>query len=77
MSSARCNPCSCPSPVVVEIPGAPGTDATALAPGVVDPEGAVIGDPGQTYLNTSDNSFWVKATGNGNTGWVELIGGGA
>lgn len=74
MSNARCNPCSCPSPQVIEVPGAPGVDASAVAPGVVDPNGAVIGTPGQTYLNTATNSFWVKATGNGNTGWIEIVG---
>lgn len=41
--------------------------------GAGDPEGVVTADPGSTYLNTSDGSFWVKQTGSGNTGWLELI----
>lgn len=44
-----------------------------LAPGVVDPEGVVSGNPGQTYFNTANSTFWEKATGTGNTGWVQLI----
>lgn len=37
------------------------------------PEGIVSAAPGSTYLDTSTNGFWVKATGVGNTGWVQLI----
>jgi len=53
-------------------------DATAAAgsgglTGVGDPEGVVTASPGATYLNTTDDSFWVKETGTGNTGWIELI----
>lgn len=41
--------------------------------GAGSPEGVVSAPPGTTYLNTSDNSFWAKATGSGNTGWIQLI----
>lgn len=41
--------------------------------GAGSPEGAVIASPGVTYLNTTDDSFWVKKTGTGNTGWINLI----
>jgi len=42
--------------------------------GVGDPEGVVTASPGTTYLDTSDNSFWVKRTGVAtDTGWFELI----
>lgn len=41
--------------------------------GAGSPEGVVTADPGTTYYNTTDGSFWVKATGSGNTGWIELI----
>lgn len=50
--------------------GAPGT---GLA-GAADPEGAVYGSPGMTYLNTTDESVWFKKTGqNSTTGWIEVI----
>lgn len=45
----------------------------AIAPGGVDPEGVVVGNPGQTYFNTANNTFWVKSTGTGDTGWIQLI----
>jgi len=38
-----------------------------------DPEGVVTAAVGTTYVNTDDNSFWVKTSGTGNTGWTELI----
>lgn len=39
-----------------------------------DPEGVVVANPGATYLNTDDESFWVKKTGTQtDTGWIELI----
>lgn len=41
--------------------------------GAGSPEGVVAATPGTTYFNTSDDSFWVKATGTGNTGWIQLI----
>lgn len=44
-----------------------------VAPGVVDPEGAVTGTPGQTYFNSANSTFWHKVTGSGNTGWIQLI----
>lgn len=72
-TTVSCNPC-CSTATAVQLVGPAGTDATALAPGVVDPEGVVTGNPGQTYSNTANNSFWVKYTGNGNTGWHCLIG---
>ena len=53
----------------------PSGPATApLAPDSGDPEGVVIAPPGQTYLNTDDDSFWIKKTGVSNTGWLKLIG---
>lgn len=44
----------------------------ALA-GAGSPEGVVSANPGVTYLNTTNESFWVKKTGTGNTGWIALI----
>jgi hypothetical protein len=37
------------------------------------PEGSVIASPGALAYNTTDGGYWVKATGVGNTGWVQLI----
>ena len=86
MSEAHCHNCGCPTPEVVEIPGAPGVNGADGAPGVNgtnfgaippaagSPEGSVVAGPGVTFLNSTDQSFWVKATGVGNTGWIQLIG---
>lgn len=71
---------------MVEIPGAPGTNGTngaagaagsslsAIPPAAGPPEGSVVAGPGMTFLNTTDQSFWYKMTGVGNTGWIQLIG---
>ena len=40
------------------------------AAGAGSPEGVVTASPGQTYLNTTDESVWWKKTGTGNTGWI-------
>lgn len=48
----------------------------AIPPGAVDPEGVVIGNPGQTYWNTSvfPHTEWLKETGTGTTtGWVQVV----
>lgn len=37
------------------------------------PEGVVTAPPGSTYVDTLGSGFWVKFTGTGNTGWVQLI----
>lgn len=42
--------------------------------GAGSPEGAQVADPGATYFNTTDSTFWVKETGTGtNTGWAQLL----
>ena len=41
--------------------------------GTGSPEGVVTAMAGKTYLDTSSNSFWVKGSGSGDTGWVALI----
>lgn len=44
--------------------------------GLIDsgsPEGVKTANPGVTYFDTSINSFWIKKTGTGNTGWLQLI----
>lgn len=52
--------------------GAGGGGGTGLS-GSGSPEGVVTADPGTTYLDTSDNGFWAKNSGSGNTGWIQLI----
>lgn len=60
------------APALVMSPAGPPPGVVAPAAG--DPEGAVVGSPGMTFYNTTDGSFWVKATGSQtNTGWIELI----
>jgi hypothetical protein len=49
-----------------------GGGGSGLA-GAGDPEGSVTAAAGTTYVNTTDESFWVKKTGAGDTGWIELI----
>lgn len=49
-----------------------GGGAGGLA-GAGSPEGSQAASPGATYYNSSDGSFWVKASGTGTTGWQQLI----
>lgn len=37
------------------------------------PEGVETAEPGVTYLDVDADSFWVKESGSGNTGWLQLI----
>jgi hypothetical protein len=37
------------------------------------PQGVVTAPPGTTYLDSSTGSLWMKETGVGNTGWLQLI----
>lgn len=55
------------------IDGGGGSGGGGIAPGVVDPEGAVTGDPGSTYYNTANGTFWVKESGSGDTGWSQVV----
>lgn len=50
-----------------------GEGSGSATPGVVNPEGSVTANPGQTYYNTDNSTFWVKSSGTGNTGWTELL----
>lgn len=38
------------------------------------PEGVVTANPGTTYWDATNDIFWVKDTGVGNTGWYQLVG---
>lgn len=43
--------------------------------GVGSPEGVLVGNPGDTYVDTSNNWFYVKTSGIGTkTGWQLLLG---
>jgi len=43
--------------------------------GTGSPEGATLGNVGQTYWDYTNNIFYVKDTGNGtNTGWFAIVG---
>lgn len=45
------------------------------AAGAGSPEGVVIGSPGKWYFNTTDDSAWVKRTGEATTtGWYKILG---
>lgn len=43
--------------------------------GAGSPEASQVAAVGSTYLRTSDESFWMKKTGTGNTGWIEIVAG--
>jgi len=54
--------------------GGTGTGTSGTFAGTGSPQGVQVGSPGNTYLDTSGNHFWAKATGTStNTGWVLLI----
>lgn len=41
--------------------------------GAFDPENNIVGQPGQTYFNTANQTFWVHTPPvASNTGWVQL-----
>ena len=42
--------------------------------GVGSPEGVVTATPGTIYFDSAGDGLWVKESGNGNTGWVQLVG---
>lgn len=56
----------------INLPPAPAAARPFLA-GSGSPQGAVAATPGTTYWDTTGKGFYVKDTGVGNTGWVQLI----
>lgn len=38
------------------------------------PEGVVTAEAGTTYFDAVGSIFWVKGSGSGNTGWIQLVG---
>lgn len=59
--------------LLCEIVAAGGGSGSGGTVGVVNPEGVVTADPGASYYNTANSSFWIKSSGTGNTGWTELL----
>lgn len=51
-----------------------GTGSSCCHSGTGSPEGVVTGDPGHTYIDTSNGFFYVKTSGTGtNTGWLAVV----
>lgn len=47
--------------------------ATGTLAGSGSPEGVLTGIVGNTYYDTTNDDFYVKKTGSGNTGWKRII----
>jgi len=52
--------------------GGTGTGQAGMT-GIGSPEGVKTATPGTIYLDTATNSFYVKGSGAGNTGWVPIV----
>lgn len=52
-----------------------GTAAFTPLAGSGSPEGVVAADVGATYWDDSGENLWVKNTGSGTTGWVQVTSG--
>lgn len=50
---------------------APSGGSMTLSSGTASPEGAITAPAGSLYMR-SDGALWRKASGSGNTGWVEM-----
>jgi hypothetical protein len=46
-----------------------------IATGSGTPEGALAADPGSFYMPNDGSNPYVKTTGTGNTGWIQIVGG--
>jgi hypothetical protein len=60
--------------VIATVTATTVTSGTGGLAGSGSPEGVVTADPGTPYLDTATNSFWMKRTGGGTTGWQQLLG---
>src|SRR5690606_28966163 len=49
-----------------------GSQPCRMLSGSGSPEGAVTAPVCSVYFRTSDGAIWRKASGSGNTGWVEV-----
>ena len=52
--------------------GGSGTGQSGIT-GIGSPEGVVTANPGTVYFDQAGDSLWLKESGNGNTGWIQLI----
>ncbi len=53
-------------------PGGVGTGGAGVV-GTGSPQGVVTADPGTTYWDTVGQSLWLKDTGTGAVGWVQVV----
>lgn len=49
-----------------------GSGGPSISAGSGSPEGVVTAEPGSLYLDTT-GGLYVKASGSGNTGWVDNL----
>jgi hypothetical protein len=51
------------------------TDIENVSPSAAagSPEGSVTRSPGALHIDTTTEDIWIKKTGTGNTGWVQII----
>lgn len=52
--------------------GGGGTGGAGIV-GTGSPEGAETAEPGTIYFDSAGDSLWVKESGSGDTGWIQLI----
>lgn len=62
-----------PYAILAAIQGISSNAVGCNSTGNGSPEGVVTASPGCTYLDEDIDSFWVKKTGVGNTGWLQLV----
>ncbi len=54
--------------------GSSGGGVSHGSVGVVDPNGVVVGSPGDDYYNTVGLTYWYKTSGVAtNTGWTQVV----
>lgn len=54
--------------------GGSGTTPGTFMYGNGSPEGVVVADRGQTYIDVAGDTFWMKKTGDGtNTLWIQMV----
>ncbi len=53
--------------------GGSGTGGSGVV-GTGSPEGVVTAAPGTLYFDSTADSMWIKETGVGSVGWIQVIG---